>query len=104
MPLTRDFRETVLEDMKDNPDFARAMLNEGIEALRAKEFAVGKSILRDYVNATLGFEKLSRKVKIPVKSLMRMLGPSGNPSMNNIFTIIAALEAHAGIDRRAAAE
>jgi hypothetical protein len=32
----------------------------------------------NYINATIGFEELSRRTKRPVKSLMRMLGPSGN--------------------------
>ncbi len=87
-----------------DPNFAAAMLREGIESLFSGELAVGKDILRDYVNATLGFEKLSKRVKIPVKSLMRMLGPSGNPQMSNLFAIIGALQAHAGIELHVAAE
>ena len=104
MPLTHDFRQTVMEDMQKNPGFRDAMLREAIDALLARELNVGKSILRDYVNATIGFEKLAKKVKIPPKSLMRMLGPSGNPQMSNLFAIIGALQAHAGIELRVAAE
>jgi DNA-binding phage protein len=98
MPLTRDFKETVLKDMQENPDFREAMLREGIDALLAGELDVGKEVLRDYINATMGFEKLSRKVDVPVKSLMRMLGPNGNPQAKNLFAVIAALQKDAGIE------
>lgn len=98
MPLTRDFKETVLKDMRENPDFREAMLREGIDALLAGELDLGKEVLRDYINATMGFEKLSRKVGVPVKSLMRMFGPSGNPQAKNLFAVLAALQKDAGIE------
>jgi DNA-binding phage protein len=104
MPLTHDFRQTVMEDMQKRPGFRDAMLREAVDALLAGELNVGKSILRDIINATIGFEKLAKKVKIPPKSLMRMLGPSGNPQMSNLFAIIGALQAHAGIELHVAAE
>ena len=87
-----------------DPEFAVALLSEGVDALFSGELGVGKDILRDYVNATIGFEKLAKKVKIPPKSLMRMLGPSGNPQMSNLFAIIGALQSHAGIELHVAAE
>jgi len=90
--------------MKRDPGFAAAMLCEGVAALFDGELAVGKHMLRDYVNGTIGFEKLAKTVKIPVKSLMRMLGPSGNPQMSNLFAIIGALQEHAGVELHLAAE
>jgi DNA-binding phage protein len=98
MPLTRDFKETVLKDMRENPDFRDAMLREGIDALMAGEVDLGKEVLRDYINATIGFEKLGRKVGVPAKSLMRMFGPNGNPQAKNLFAVIAALQKDAGIE------
>jgi DNA-binding phage protein len=98
MSLTRDFKETVLKDMRENPDFRDAMLREGIDALLAGELDVGKDVLRDYINATIGFEKLGRKVGVPAKSLMRMFGPNGNPQAKNLFAVIAALQKDAGIE------
>jgi|ERR1700710_14053 len=103
-PLTISHDEAVAADMKHNAKFASAMLCEGVAALFDNELAVGKHILRNYVNGTIGFEKLAKKAKIPVKSLMRMLGPSGNPQMSNLFTVIGALQAHAGIELHIAAE
>ena len=98
MPLTRDFKESILEDMRNNPGFRAALLREGVDVLLGGEFEIAKEVFRDYVNATMGFDKLSKQVGIPPKSLMRMLGRSGNPQMKNLFAVIAALQAHAGIE------
>ena len=46
----------------------------------------------------MGFEALSKDLGIPNKSLMRMLGPSGNPQASNLLAIIGALQRHAGIE------
>lgn len=104
MPLTRDFKETVMERMRSSQDFREAMLRNGIDALLNGELEVGKEVLRDYINATIGFEKLSKKVKVPPKSLMRMLGPSGNPQARNLLAVIEVLQREAGIELRVAAE
>jgi len=57
----------------------------------------GKAILRDYINATVGFKELSEIVHRSPKSLMRMLGPSGNPHAQNLFDIIAYLQQEGGV-------
>lgn len=98
MPLTRDFKETILADMQRDPGFREAMLREGIDALFNDEFELAKEILRDYINATLGFEELSKNVNIPAKSLMRMLGPKGNPQASNLLAVIGALRRHANVE------
>ena len=98
MPLTRDFKETILKDMRERKGFREAMLREGIDALLGGEIDLGKEVLRDYINATMGFEKLGRKVDVPAKSLMRMFGPNGNPQAKNLFAVIAALQKDAGIE------
>ncbi len=94
----------MLEDIRRNPDFADAMLREGIDALLCGETEVGKSLLRDYINGTIGFEKLAKKVKLPPKSLMRMFSRDGNPQMKNLFAVIGVLQRHAGIELHLAAE
>lgn len=104
MPLTRAFRETVLEDMKRNPGFREAMLREGIDALLDNDLELGKGILRDYINATIGFEKLGAKLKMSPKSLMRMFGPRGNPQAKNLFAVIRVLQRNAGVELHVAAE
>ena len=75
MPLTREFKETVQARIKKDRKYRKALLREGVECLLAGDLDTGKAILRDYINATIGFEELSRRTKRPAKSLMRMLGP-----------------------------
>lgn len=98
MPLTRDFKESVMERMRSSPVFRVLMLREGIDALLGGELEVGKEVLRDYVNATMGFDGLAKQVGIPPKSLMRMLGPLGNPQASNLLAIIGALQRDAGVE------
>ena len=57
----------------------------------------GKAILRDYINATIGFDALGTVTAKSPKSLMRMFGPKGNPQARNIFEIIAHLQKMEGI-------
>src|SRR3954464_15642455 len=61
------------------------------------DLATGKAVLRDYVNATVGFQDLEKRTHIPAKSLMRMLGPKGSPSAQNLFTIVSVLQRTEGI-------
>jgi DNA-binding phage protein len=98
VPLTADYKEGLLETLKSRPGFAVAVLREGVDALLNGELEVGKDMLRDYVNARMGFETLAEEVGIPSKSLMRMLGPTGNPQASNLIAIIGALQRHAGIE------
>jgi len=98
MPLTKSFKETVLADIRRSPQFAQAMLREAVCALLDGESGVGRNLLRDYINGTIGFGALSDEVGVPAKSLMRMFGPKGNPQMNNLFAVIGALQRHAGIE------
>jgi DNA-binding phage protein len=87
-----------MADLRRSTEFRKAMLQEGVDTLLSGEIDVAKSVLRDYINATIGFEKLGRKVGIPAKSLMRMFGPSGNPQAKNLFAVIAELQREAGIE------
>ena len=79
MPLTRDFKETIQARAKRDPGFRKALLREGIENFLAGDLETGKIILRDFINATVGFPKLSDVTHRSAKSLMRMLSPRGNP-------------------------
>jgi len=104
MALTRSLKETVKERAEEDPAFRDALLAEGVNALLSGEVDVGKSILRDYVNAAVGFPKLAEETGIPVKSLMRMLGPAGNPSARNLFAILSVLQQSLGAGLRVRAE
>jgi len=89
MALTRDFKETIRARVKRDPGFRKALLREGIENFLSGDVETGKIILRDFINATVGFTKLSDVTHRSAKSLMRMLGPRGNPQARNLFEIVA---------------
>ena len=97
MALTRDFKETIQARVKRDPGFREALLREGIENFLAGDVETGKIILRDFINATVGFSKLSEVIRRSAKSLMRMLGPGGNPQARNLFEIVAYLQRAEGV-------
>ncbi len=92
MALTRDFRETVTSRVQNDPKFARALLDEAIVLFINGEPDTARLVLRDLVNATIGFESLAQEVHKPAKSLHRMLSATGNPTMSNISAIFAAIK------------
>ncbi len=92
MALTRAFKETVQARVQRDPAFRVALLVEATQCLLDGDLDTGKTILRDYINSTGGFEKLSQKAKVPSKSLMRMLSPKGNPTASNLLGVIAKLQ------------
>ena len=97
MALTRDFKATVRARIQRDPAFRRELLREGVESFLAGDVETGKSVLRDYINATIGFTELAEATNISPKSLMRMLGPSGNPYARNLFEIVSCLREQAGV-------
>ena len=97
MPLTRDFKETIQARIQKDPTFRKELLREGIECLLSGDLETGKTILRDYINATVGFEKLGALTHKPAKSLMRMFGPKGNPRARNLFEVISHLQKSSGL-------
>ena len=97
MPLTRDFKETVQARARRDPAFREGLLKEGVDCLLAGDVDAGKIILRDYINATIGFEELSSLTNRPSKSLMRMFGPNGNPYARNLFDVISRIQQHQGV-------
>lgn len=91
MALTRDFKQTITERVRRDPAFAQALLDEAATLFLNGEPAPARMILRDLVNATIGFERLALKTDMPSKSLHRMLSARGNPGMDNLAAIFKAL-------------
>ena len=99
MALTEDFRETVRERAQQEPRFRKALLREAIEPDDLGRREDGRrAILRNYINATVGFRQLEAATSIPASSLMRMFGPNGNPSAKNLFGVLAHLQAQEGVN------
>lgn len=79
------------------------MLDEAATLFLNGEPDTARLILRDLVNATVGFEGLATATDRPSKSLHRMLSPRGNPGMDSLAAIFSALRGnlHVGIVARA---
>ncbi len=97
MPLTQSFKKTVQARAVKDRVFREGLLRESIECMLAGDIQTGKALLRDYINATTGFEKLARMTSKDSKSVMRMLSPAGNPTANNLFDILHVLQKTEGV-------
>lgn len=97
MAVTRSFEALVQEQVATDPAFAEALLRESIETMLAGDVDTGKTILRDYIEATIGFEKLSAATGTQPMSLIRMFGPRSNPQAKNLFNVIGYLQRRAGL-------
>jgi DNA-binding phage protein len=103
MALTRDFKQTVVERVRNDPAFARAPLDEAATVFLNGEPEIARLILRDLVNATVGFEALAAETAKPSKSLHRMLSKKGNPSMDNLAAIFDVVRKRLGVSLEAQA-
>ena len=97
MPLTRNFRDTVQARATRDAAFRKALFQEAVQALLQGDTDDGRAALRAYINATIGFERLSKVLRKPEKSLMRMFGPGGNPTAENLLGVISALQTETGV-------
>ena len=87
MPIVREYKETIKERAQREPEFASALLDEAVTLFLNGEPDTARLILRDLVNATVGFEALATETTKPSKSLHRMLSAKGNPTMDNLESI-----------------
>ena len=97
MALTRDYKQTIVERTKRDPAFGKALLDEAATMFLNGEPDTARLILRDLVNATVGFEALAVVTAKPSKSLHRMLSENGNPSMDNLAAIFGAVRKELGV-------
>ncbi|MDR3728068.1 MAG: transcriptional regulator [Terracidiphilus sp.] len=92
MALTKSFNMTVKSKLQQSEAFRRALLREAVGCMIAGDVETGKSVLRKYINGTVGFVKLGADLGRSPKVLMRMFSPTGNPQAKNLFEIVAYLQ------------
>jgi hypothetical protein len=97
MALTRSFKNTIANRAKRDSKFRRALFENAINEFLTGNVEVAKSMLRDYINATISFEYLSKHLHKNNKSLQRMLGPNGNPTSKSLFAIIRVIQRAEGV-------
>jgi DNA-binding phage protein len=103
MGLTRDFQQTIGERVRRDRRFARSLLDEAATLFLNGEPEAARLLLRDLVNATVGFETLAELTNKPAKSLHRMLSKHGNPSMDNLAVIFDAVRQRLKVELKAQA-
>ncbi len=87
------FRPAVLARLRCDRAFRHAWLREGIQSVVDGELDAARAILRLHVNGAAGWEVMQEAVCVPAKSLMRMLGPGGNPRAANLLQLLSRLQA-----------
>jgi len=97
MPLTKDFKDTIKARAERDPEFRVGLFREAVEAMLSDDLETGKVLLRDYVNATVGFETLAQDMQKDPKSLMRMLSAKGNPRADNLLAMVSKLKQREGV-------
>ena len=97
MTLTRNLKETIQARIRRDPAFREELFTEGIGCLLFGDVDTGTAVLRDYINATVGFQEQGGFTAKSPTSLMRMFGPNGNPQARNLFKVIRCLQEREGI-------
>ena len=92
MALTKEYNEIINERLQNDPEFATALFDEAISLFLNGESDVARVVMRDLLNATIGFETLAKEVNKPSKSLHRMLTAKGNPTMDSLSNIFKVLK------------
>ncbi len=98
MAWTKPFDDTVLTRAKQDRVFREGLLAAAIQELSQNNLTVARALLRHYINATVGFERLAAQTGKSPKSLMRMFSPSGNPTLSNLAQVLAVLQAETGTE------
>lgn len=101
MSITCDAKRTVAGRVQRDPGFARALLDEAATLFLNGEADAARLVLRDLVNATVGFEVLAAEMAKPAKSLHRMLSKNGNPTMDNLAAILGVVRRKLGVELQA---
>lgn len=97
MGISREFKETVRERAQGHPEFRHALLREALGCIVDGELETGRALLKDYIEASMGFRELEKRTEIPAKILMRMLGPGGDLSAAHLASIMRALQETEGV-------
>jgi hypothetical protein len=90
-------RERVKSRIRTDDAFGDAIFSEAIEVLLANDMATAKSVLFDFIDATIGFEELAVQSALAPDALRDMFSPSGDPSAGDLFRVLALLQQHQGI-------
>lgn len=70
----------------------------------AGDLPTARSLIRDVIKGSMGYAELSRRTGTPEKSLVRMFGPTGNPTAANMASALRELQRYGRVRLRVRAE
>ncbi|OQY41386.1 MAG: hypothetical protein B6242_17500 [Anaerolineaceae bacterium 4572_78] len=88
MALTKHFKNTIMARAKTDKEFRENLIIEATNSLLEGDIDTGKGLIRDYLNATDNFPEVAIELSKDEKSIRRMLGPNGNPTLTNFIGIL----------------
>lgn len=97
MASIKNFKKNIQKHEKNESGYRTAMLTEAVESFLSGDIDMGKTVLREYITATIGFDTFSRQMGKPSKSLYRMLSPAGNPKISDLFEVLYLLQKNTGV-------
>ncbi len=97
MPLSRPFNHTLKARAIRQPKFRAALLREAADCLLSGDHRTAMSVVRDYIKAVSSYAEVAKATGIHEKSLVRMFGPSGNPTTSRFANVFAYLQKKEGL-------
>ena len=95
--LHRRMSPLIYRRLRSDRTFGSVVLLEAVRALLENDVEMTKGLLRRFVDTTCGFSQLAEVVEGHPKSLVRMLGPKGNPSAERLMAILTLLASVHGV-------
>lgn len=93
---TKAYRDTILERIRRDEEYARALFAEACSSILEGEPSIGLSMLRDLIHAKITFKRLADETGFGEKTLHKMLGQRGNPTISSLSRILSAIENELG--------
>ena len=97
MALSKDVKQSIRARLQSDYAFRFALLSEAVEALLSNDLLTAKSVLWDYIDATIGFADLSTQCGLSERDLRWMFSASGNPRAASLFNVLSVLQKVQGI-------
>lgn len=94
---TTDFYDTIRERSESDAEFRISLLEIAAESIISGDLEEGKAALRLYIKTSIGYKQIADLTGIHPKSLVRMLGPEGNPRASNLTNLLAQALQQEGI-------
>jgi len=84
---TADYRADLLDELRSDPEFAA----EYLSAAKADSNEAFLVALRDLAEARKGMKRLAKEARVNRENLYRALSKNGNPRMDTLDSVLAAL-------------